>query len=560
MTGTSLWLRQNGRRVRRPLALTIALGELSGVLLVLQTALLVRIIDAVIFRHAAIASLSVFFLGLLAAVPARFVVMWASRRAGYECASRVKRLVRGEAVGHLRARGPIALAGMKTGEVVTVAVDGVEALEGYYARYLPQRALSTLLPFTVLACVFPLDWISGLTLVLTAVFLPVSMIVIGEESHARNQRLWATLARMSGRFLDILQGLTTIRMFGAARREAAEIERATDEYRTATMSVLRIAFLSSFMLELLSALSIAIVAILSGLRLMAGTMQFAPAYFILLIAPEYFLVLRTLGTFYHTRMEGMSAAERIIALLGAREPAAAATAASAAERRPRLLPPSEGGGSLVVFEEVSFSYGPRTVLEGISFVLPAGSQVALTGPSGIGKSTVLALLLQFIEPGSGRVLVDGLPLQLRDPKEWRKRIAWLPQRPTLFHGTIRDNIRLGRLDASDPEIENAARLACMEEFLCRLAAGLDTIVGEAGQGLSVGQVQRVALARMFLRDPGLILLDEPAAHLDPHSAEQVMSSIGLLARGRTVLMATHRGSAGMERTLVLAGGRVREEP
>lgn len=556
--GTSLWLKRAGKPARWPLALTIALGELSGILLIIQTALLVRIIDAVIFHHAAVASLSGFFLGLLAIAAGRFAVLWASRRAGFECASRVKRLVRGEIVSHLRSLGPVTLAGIRTGEVLTVAVDGVEALEGFYARYLPQRALSTLLPITVLACVFPLDWISGLTLLLTAVFLPVSMVLIGEESHLRNQRLWATLARMSGRFLDILQGLTTVRMFDAARREAAEIERTTDGYRTATMSVLRIAFLSSFLLELLSAVSIAIVAILSGLRLMSGTMQFAPAYFILLVAPEYFLVLRTLGTFYHIRMEGMSAAERIIALLGT--PTASSVAAgSAAGRALRTPRHSAGEANEIAFEGVSFSYNSKTVLDGISFVLPAGSRAALAGPSGAGKSTVLAILLRFIEPRAGRVLVDGVPLGLLDPREWRKRMAWLPQKPTLFHGTIRDNIRLGRPGAGDADIENAAELACMDDFLCRLAGGLDTVVGEAGQGLSVGQAQRVALARLFLREPSLVLLDEPAAHLDPASAELVMRSIDLLGSGRTLLVATHRQWAGAERTLVLAGGKVREQ-
>ena len=261
-----------------------------------------------------------------------------------------------------------------------MAVDAVEALEGYYARYLPQRALSTLLPFTVLAVVFPLDWISGLVLVLTAAFLPVSMVVIGEESHVRNQRLWSTLARMSGRFLDILQGLTTVKIFGAVRREAAEIERSSGEYRAATMSVLRIAFVSSFMLELLSAVSIAIVAILSGLRLMAATMHFAPAYFILLVAPEYFLVLRTLGTFYHMRMEAMAAAERITGLLATAAPARPAEAVTSA-----ASPTRTREACSVTFDSVSFSFAARKILDGVSFSVPPGGHVALAGASGAGE-------------------------------------------------------------------------------------------------------------------------------------------------------------------------------
>lgn len=546
MTGTSAWLRQNSRKTRRPLALTIALGELSGILLILQTALLARIADAVIFRHAGLASLACIFAALIAMAPARLLVTWATRRVSFECASVVKRDVRRDLTERLRALGPIALAGMRTGEVVTIAVDAVEALEGYYSRYLPQRALSTLLPFTLLAAVFPLDWISGLVLVLTAMFLPVTMIVIGEESHIRNQRLWATLARLSGRFLDILQGLTTVKMFGAARREAAEIERTSDEYRVATMSVLKIAFLSSFMLELLSAVSIAIVAVLSGLRLMAGAMQFSRAYFILLAAPEYFLVLRTLGTFYHMRMEAMSVAERIIGFLDTAALTRSPARHTAATR-------SLGAGACgITFNSVTISYAERTVLEDLSFQVAAGSHVALTGPSGIGKSTILSVILRFLDPASGRVLVDGSPLDLLDRKGWFQRVAWLPQKPTLFHGTIRDNIRLGLAGASEDEVRQAARQACADEL------SLDAIVGEGGQGLSRGQIQRVALARLFLRRPSLVLLDEPTAHLDPASAEQVSAGIETLARGRTMIVVTHRGSAGMERTLALESGRMRE--
>jgi len=550
--GASAWLRQKSRKARWPLALTVALGELSGIFLILQTWLLARVANLVIFQHATVASLTGEFLALIALAPARFLVMWATRRTSFECASRVKRDIRGDLSEHLRQLGPIALAGMRTGEVVTIAVDAVEALEGYYARYLPQRALSTLVPFTVLAAVFPMDWISGLVLVLTAVFLPVTMIVIGEEAHLRNQRLWATLARMSGRFFDILQGLTTVKMFTAARREVAEIERASNEYRTATMSVLRVAFLSSFMLELLSAVSIAIVAVLSGLRLMAGSMQFARAYFILLAAPEYFLVLRQLGTFYHMRMEAMSAAERIIGLLETTPVTRVRTARSDASL------PSPGEACGVLFDSVSLAYNGRTILDDLSFSIEPGAHVALTGPSGIGKSTILSALLRFLDPQVGQILVHGSPLALVDRKEWFERVAWLPQNPTIFHGTIRENIRLGRQSASDEEISEAARMACVDEFLGRLPAGLDTEVGERGEGLSRGQIQRVALARLFLRTPSLVLLDEPTAHLDKASARLVSNGISALARGRTMIMVTHRGSGGMERTLVLGAGKARE--
>ncbi|MFI5369747.1 MAG: ABC transporter transmembrane domain-containing protein, partial [Spirochaetia bacterium] len=298
MTSTSTWLHDRSRPARRNLGLTAALGELSGILLILQTSLLVQIGNGVMFKGTLLPGLLPFFAALLGVILLRVTVTWASRRAAFECASGAKQTLRRELARTLLDIGPIALAGMHAGEIAATTVDAVEALDAYFSRYLPQRAIATLLPFTILAVVFPLDWISGLVLVLTAVFLPLNMIVIGEESHARNQRLWGKLARMSGRFLDALQGLAVVKMFGAARREAAEIARASEEYRTMTMSVLRVAFLSSFMLELISSVSIAMVAILSGLRLLTASMQFAPGYFILLIAPEYFLTLRTLGTFY----------------------------------------------------------------------------------------------------------------------------------------------------------------------------------------------------------------------------------------------------------------------
>ncbi len=317
MTSTSTWLRGRSRPARPNLALTVALGELSGILLILQTSLLVQIGNGVMFGGRTLRGLLPFFAALLGVVLLRAVVTWGSRRAAFECASGAKQTLRRELGGHLQSIGPIALAGMRAGEIAHTAVDAVEALDAYFSKYLPQRAIATLLPFTILAVVFPLDWISGLVLVLTAVFLPLNMIVIGEESHARNQRLWGKLARMSGHFLDALQGLATLKMFDASRREAEEIARTSEEYRGMTMSVLKVAFLSSFMLELISSVSIALVAILSGLRLLSASMQFAPGYFILLIAPEYFLTLRTLGTFYHSRMEAVSAADQVRVLLQA---------------------------------------------------------------------------------------------------------------------------------------------------------------------------------------------------------------------------------------------------
>ncbi len=547
------WLRR--RAGRGTLLAAVALGEASGILLILQTGLLVRIGNGVMFARDGMPALAPFFAAFLAVVAARAAVTWGSRRAAFECASGVKRALRAELAAHLRDLGPVPLSAMHAGEIANTVVDGVEALEPYYAKYLPQRAIATLLPFTILAVVFPLDWLSGLVLVLTAVFLPLSMIVIGEESHARYRRVWARLADMSGRFLDALQGLPTLRMFAAARREAAEIARSSDEYRRTAMSALRIAFVSSFMLELISTVSIAIVAVACGLRLLAGSMRFAPGYFVLLAAPEYFLTLRSLGTFYHSRMEAASAAEHIRKLLeaGGAAPRPAPAAVPAGRRTPQ-------GAPRVVFDRVSFATPRGTVLDGAAFAVEAGEHVAVCGPSGAGKSTIFGLLLGFVSPQDGAVVIDGLPLAALDRVRWLERVAWLPQAPTLFHGTLRENIRIGRVAASDREVEEAARLAGVDELAALLPAGLETRVGEGGQGLSAGQVQRVALARLFLRSPDLVLLDEPTAHLDADSARLVGSGIRMLSEGRTVIVATHRPATAeaADRVLLLDGGRVRE--
>jgi ATP-binding cassette subfamily C protein CydD len=540
--------------VRGRLAVAVALGETAGILLVLQTGLLARIVDAVIFRRSPLAPLLPLFAAALAIILLRAAATAAAKRTATACASRVKRELRAECVAHIEAIGPLALAARHAGEIAHVTVDAVEALDAYVGKYLPQRAIASLLPFTILAVVFPLDWISGLVLVLTAVFLPLSMIVIGDQAHERSQRLWARLALMSGRFLDILQGLATVRLFGAARREAAEIERASSEYRTLTMSVLRVAFLSSFMLELISAVSIAIVAVVSGFRLLQGTMAFSPAYFILLVAPEYFLTLRTLGTLYHSRMEAMSAAEQIQGFLGDTESGAAPEAAplaQPADGSPSPPPRRITRAPAITFRDVVFSYGAGPVLDGLCMEVATGEHVALMGPSGTGKSTLLALLNRFATPRQGGIEIDGVPLESLDVREWRRTVAWLPQRPTLFHGSMRDNVRLGRRDATEEEIRRAVRLARAEEI------PLDASVGEAGQGLSTGQAQRVALARLFLREPLLVLLDEPTAHLDLENAALVSEGIGELSRGRTTILVTHRAesAAGMDRIIQLGSHR-----
>lgn len=554
MHASDRWLKASAGSVRRPLSIAVLLGLGAGVLIILQTASVVHIVDTAIFEKQTLAALRTPFLLTLLIIFARAATQYASGRMGYYCAARVRQSVRSDLLSRLRELGPVRLSREHSGELAGTVTDGVEALEPYFSRYLPQRAVAAILPLLILAVSYPTDWITGLIFTGTAIFIPVLMILIGEEARSRNQRQWKELSRMSSRFLDILRGLPTLKMFGAARREGEVIRRISEDHRAATMEVVRIAFVSSLMLELITTISIALVAITTGLRLLHGNMDFSRAYFVLLIAPEFYRPLRTMGTTYHARMSAAAAAERIYALLApdaspaepppirpAAPPAAAPPAAPPAARPATTAAPPE-----IEFQNVTCAYdqarrGP--VLQDISLHIGPGEHVAVTGKSGIGKTTLLYLLLGFLQPQEGSVLVDGVNAALLDLERWRTQVAWMPQRPTIFPASVRENIALGRPGASDDEVEAAAHRAHAHHFITRLPQGFETAVGEGGHGISGGEIQRLGLARLFLRDAGLLLLDEPATHLDAASEQYVHSAISDLAAGRTMIVVAHRAAA-----------------
>lgn len=555
---TESWLSREAKPVRRPLAVSISLGVLAGALILLQTALVVEVVNALVFDHRTLASLALPVALLPAIFLARAVAQYAARRTGFECASAVRLSVRGRLVGSLRNIGPVSLSGEHRGELANTVMDGVEALEGYYARYLPQRAISAMLPLIILAVVYPLDWVSGLIFTGTAVFIPLLMTLIGMEARARNQAQWKKLSELSARFLDALSGIATLKAFGAAKREAQVIARISDEHRVATLGVVRIAFVSSLMLELITTVSIALVAITAGFRLLDAHMDFHRAYFILLIAPEFYQPLRTMGLHYHARMSAAAAAERMVELLDTGAPDSARTDAL----RP-AAPPACGALKLA---GISYTYpaagaaARSAALVHVDLTLAAGEHVAIFGPSGAGKSTLLSIILRFVEPAAGSAAFDGADLGSFAREAWLASLSWMPQRPTLFSASVMDNIRLGRPDASREEAVEAARRARADEFVEQLPDGYDTRVGEGGRALSGGQVQRLALARMFLRDTPLLLFDEPGAHLDAVSEALIYQGIEELAHGRTMLVVTHRPQAArlVDRIAVLDRGRIEE--
>lgn len=545
------WLSAQRRLAGPALNLAVGIGLAGGFLLIWQAWLLARVVNGVVIEGMPLTELWPWLWPLLGVFALRAAIAWVSEQVAFRAAARVKLALRERLYRHLQALGPVFLHGERSGELSGLLVDGVEKLEAYYARYLPQMALIALVPLAILAFVFPLDWISGLVMLLTAPLIPLFMILIGKGAERLNQKQWRELARMSAHFLDVIQGLTTLKLFNASRREARVIAAISDAHRRSTMGVLRVAFLSSLVLEFFATVSIAVVAVLIGFRLLWGEMAFLYGFFVLLLAPEFYLPLRQMGTHYHARMEAIAAAERLVEVLETEPPTAPA----------EPVPVPSTGPYEIRFEGVAYVYpGGRTALAGTSFRIAPGTRVALVGPSGSGKSTAINLLLGFLRPASGQVLIDGQNLAQMEHAAWLRQVAWLPQRPRVFHGSVLDNIRLGRPEADIAAVQEAARQAHAEEFIERLPHGYDTFIGEGGQGLSGGQIQRLALARAFLKDAPLVVLDEPTASLDPESEALVQAALDRLAEGRNLLVVAHRLATvrRADHIVVLDQGRVAE--
>ncbi|KAA0895480.1 thiol reductant ABC exporter subunit CydD [Oryzomonas rubra] len=540
-------------RVKPTLLLAVGLGIASGFVLIAQALIVAGLVHRVMIDGSGYREVLPQLLWLPPLMLARAGLSWVSERVAFAASATIRQEVRNDLFQRLLDAGPLQLKGDRAGEVATVIVDGVEALEGYYSRYLPHLAVMAVVPLSILAAVVPADWISAGIMLFTAPFIPFFTILIGRGAERLNQRQWQTLARLGGYFLDRVNGLATLRMFNASRREAEMIARISDDYRRATMSVLYMAFLSALVLEFFATVSVALMAVVIGFRLLKGGMAFQDGFTVLLLAPEFYLPLRLMGNYYHARMEAIGAAERIFSLLDT--PPAPRPAA------PRPLPPISP--LRICLEDVRFRYAPDSppVIDGVTLNLAPGERVALVGPSGAGKSTLAALLLGFALPEHGRVLVNGVDLAQCDPDQWRCHVAWVPQSPHLFHGTIGDNIRLGRRDATDTDVLQAASRARCGEFIARLPHGLDTVIGEQGAGLSGGQARRIALARVFLKDSPLIITDEPTAGLDAHSETLVREALGELAQGRTVLSIAHRLATleDADRVVVMSGGRIIEQ-
>lgn len=550
-------------------------GFLAGALLVAQAWLLSQVVDAVFLRGQTLAQAAPWLGWMLAALLVRSSALYAETVLGQRAAGRAKQTLRERLTGHLIRLGPLPLRGAHTGDLVNTATEGVEAIDAYVAQFLPAQYLAVLLPIFILGVVLLLDPWTTLVLLFAAPMLLLMLALIGGRAKALTERRFLELSWMSAFFLDMLQGLTTLKLFGRSREQAETIRRISAHYGQTTMEVLATAFQTSLVMEWAATAATALVALEVSYRLMAGALTFPAALAVLLLTPEFFLPLRTLALRYHAGAAGKAALAHIDALLSItpaedaplmqrREDAKIRSeddlyaAAPASLRQPDFstLAPLPA----IHFDRVAFAYGDRPALRGCSFTLAPGSRVALVGATGAGKSTAAALLLRFAEPQQGAIWLGDTRLAELDPVAWRRQIAWAPQHPHLFQGAVLDNLRLARPGAALAEVIAAAQAAGAHDFITALPQGYATPIGEQGVRLSGGQRQRLALARALLKDAPLLILDEATAHLDAAHEHEIGRTLERLTAGRSVLIIAHRLelAARADQIVVLDEGRVVE--
>jgi ATP-binding cassette subfamily C protein CydCD len=543
---------------RLVLIITILSGLLVGILTIWQAYVLSKIVSSVFLSGATLDTGRNSLRLLLIVISLRAAFSWISEVSASTISIHVRNHLRQRLITHILLLGPAYTRGERTGELTSTVMEGVEALDAYFSQYLPQLILAVLVPIMILVFVFPRDPLSALVLLLTAPLIPVFIYLIGKAAESLTKRQWETMSRLSAHFLDSLQGLATLKLFGQSKAHATTIEETSNHFRDITLTVLRITFLSALVLEMVATLSTAVVAVEVGLRLLYFKMTFEQAFFLLILAPEFYLPLRLLGLRFHAGMAGTSAARRIFDVLDT--PLEDNQATSTSNLIKSAIPSLPG--DRITFTNVSFNFSPDgpPALQNVNMTIHVDEHIALVGTSGSGKSTFAHLLLRFIEPSGGQIDVDNCLLNEISAETWREQIAWVPQQPYFFHDTILANICLAQPTAGLEAVISAAKAANLHEFILSLPARYETLIGEGGARLSNGEAQRLALARAFLKNAPILLLDEPTSSLDPENESLIDEAIRHLMQGRTVITIAHRLNTVFkaDRIIVFQNGRIVE--
>ena len=532
------WLHAQQMPIRKLLNINILLASISSIILVAQTWILATLLHHLIILNTPRTALAPYFAALIITFILRGLILWQREKIGFHCGRQLRNMIRQQILTKIHQVGPAFINHKPAGSWATIMLEQVENLHNFYSRYLPQQMLSVITPVIILIAIFPLNWVAGLILMVTAPLVPIFMILVGMAAADSSQKNMATLSRLSGQFLDRLRGLETLRLFNRTTEQTRHIESSTEDFRKTTMDVLKMAFLSSAVLEFFTSVSIAIMAVYFGFSFL-GQIEFGiysdtsitlfVGFFCLILAPEFYQPLRDLGTYYHDRAAAIGAADAIVDFL---------------EQESLLLPPNNAQ-ILNVTNAVKIQAENLVILssEGIpltrplNFILDSGSHTALVGQSGAGKTSLINTLLGFL-PYQGSLKINDIELNQINLIQWRQYIAWVGQNPLLLQGTIKENLLLGDIQASEHEIELALYQANAKEFTDKL--GLNTEIKDGGLGISVGQAQRLAIARALLRKGRLLLLDEPTASLDAQSENQVLQTLGRLSQNQTTLMIIHR--------------------
>ncbi len=532
------------------------LSIVAALLILLQASSITEIIDRVFLAHQGLQQVTDPVLLLLVVLAVRTTLPWITEVLANFVSTRAKSTLRNRLFSHIQQLGPMYTRGERSGELVNTVTEGVEALDAYFSQVLPQICATAIIPLIVLIAVFRADLLSGIILLITLPLLPLFMILIGIQANKATQRRWQQLSTLSAHFLDVLQGATTLKLFGRNRAQEETIRLISERFGNTTMEVLRIAFLSSLVMEMGATLSTAIVAVEIGLRVLYGQMPFAPAFFVLLLAPEYYQPLRALGPQFHASMNSAAGAKRIFDILDTPLSQSVIELQKVEHEKPKAEHSLE-------FQHVSYTYNAtekaaQLALCDVSFGIQRGQKVALVGQSGAGKTTIANLLLRFIDPQEGMICTDDRALTTFSAQEWRKLVSWQPQQPYLFNTTVAENIRMGRADAGMEEVVQAAQQASIHEFIQTLPQGYETLIGERGTRLSGGQIQRLSLARAFLKDAPILLLDEATSTLDAETEATIIESLKRLMEGRMALIIAHRLHTIREadKILVLHEGRL----